>query len=102
MFYFDPIYLVFVGPAMLLVAFAVAIVVVIVRNANEKVTRAVGVAALAVTELYVVQLQRLVSAAGGAGGADPSLTDFLGFGVLPAAAGGVLAAFASKLGAPKR
>jgi hypothetical protein len=86
----------------LLVAFAVAIVVVIVRNANEKVARAVGVATVAVTVLYVVQLQRLVSAAGDAGGVEPSLTDFLGFGVLPAAAGGVLAAFASKLGAPKR
>jgi hypothetical protein len=85
----------------LLLAFAVAVVVVIVRNGDERISRGVGIAAIAVSVLYVIQLQRWVSAVSDSGAADVSLTDVVGFGVLPAVAGGVLVTFASKFGAPR-
>jgi hypothetical protein len=86
----------------LLLVFAVAIVVVIVRNGDERISRGLGIAAIVVSVLYVVQLQRWVSAVSDSGAGGVSLTDVVGFGVLPAIAGGVLVTFSSKFGAPRR
>jgi hypothetical protein len=81
----------------LLIACAIVIVIAVVKNADERIVRGGGIAAIAVAVLYTIQLQRLVSAAPGA-----SLTDVIGFGVLLAAAGGVLVTFAFKLGTKAR
>ncbi len=51
-----------------------------------------GIAGMSIPALYVLQLQRFMSAAG-----TGSLTDLVGFGVLPAIGGGALIAFAPQL-----
>ena len=56
-----------------------------------------GIAGMSIPALYVLQLQRFVSAAG-----TGSLTDLVGFGVLPAIAGGALIAFAPQLAGSRR
>jgi hypothetical protein len=84
----------------LLMALAIAIVAVIAKNGDQRVARGAGIAAIVVAVLFVIQLQRLVSAVKDSG-AKTSLTDVLGFGVLPAIAGGILAAFAPKLAAKR-
>jgi len=76
----------------LLVAIAVAIVFVIVRGAHNRVERGLGIAAMAVPALYLVQLQRYVSAARGV-----SITDLVGIGVVGTIAGGVLVLAAPRL-----
>jgi hypothetical protein len=82
---------------LLLLAVAVLAVVAVWKDLDKRVQLGAGIAAIAIPALYLVQLQRLVSAAEGA-----SLTDIVGFGVLPALAGGVLITFAPKLATYKR
>jgi hypothetical protein len=77
----------------LLLALAVAVVIAVVKAAWPRLVRGLGGVAVAVAVLYVIQLQRLVSKAPGA-----SLTDAVGFGVVAAAVGGALIAFADRLG----
>ncbi len=76
----------------LLILIAVAIVIAVVTRARPAIARGLGVAALAVPALYLVQLQRLVSSAPGA-----SLTDFIGFGSVLALAGAALVLVAPRL-----
>lgn len=82
---------------LLLIAVAAAIVIAIAKSVDAKVLRGVALAASAVGVLYVVQLQRLVSQGQGV-----SLTDFVGFGVFAAIAGGLVAAFAPQIAARRR
>ena len=89
----------FNGPKIgwLLLALAVAVVVTVVKNADERIVTGSGILATAIAVVYVIQLQRAVSATPGA-----SLPDFIGIGAVLAAAGGLLVAFAAKLGAKAR
>lgn len=89
----------FSGPKIgwLLLAFGVAVVVAVVKNADQRIVIGSGIGATAVAVLYMIQLQRAVSATPGA-----SFTDFIGLGAVLAAAGGLLVAFAAKLGAKAR
>jgi phosphatidylserine synthase len=82
---------------LLLLAVAVLSVAALWRGMDKRIQRGAGIAAIAIPALYVLQLQRLVSAAEGA-----SLTDIVGFGVLPALVGGVLITFAPQLATYKR
>jgi len=81
----------------LLIACSIVIVVAVIKDADERIARGAGIAAVAIAGLYAIQLQRLVSAAPGA-----SLTDLIGFGVLLTAAGGILVIVAPKIGAKPR
>jgi hypothetical protein len=79
---------------MLLLAVAAGLVFVLVRGADARIERALGIAAVAVPVVYLVQLQRAVSDAQGV-----SLTDIAGIGILGAAAGGALVLLAPTLAA---
>lgn len=76
----------------ILLLLATALVVMIGMGTKEQATRWLGVATIAVPGIYVVQLQRAVSDVPGA-----SVTDFIGIGILAAAAGGALVLSAPRL-----
>ena len=81
----------------LLILCSIVIVVAVVKDADERIARGAGIAAVAIAGLYAIQLQRLVSTAPGT-----SLTDLIGFGVLLTAACGILVIVAPKIGAKPR
>jgi len=76
---------------------AVLAIAAVWRGLDKRVQLGAGIAAIVISVLYVVQLQRYVSAFHGV-----SLTDTLGFGVLPALVGGAFIAFAPKFATYKR
>ena len=80
-----------------LLAVAALAVAAVVKGLDKRVQLGAGIAGMSIPALYVLQLQRFVSAAG-----TGSLTDLVGFGVLPASAGGALIAFAPQLAGSRR
>ena len=77
---------------LLLLAVVGLAVAAVLKGLDKRVQLGAGVAGIVIPALFVLQLQRLVSAAG-----TSSLTDLVGFGVFPAIAGGALIAFAPQL-----
>ncbi len=78
---------------LLLLLLSIATVVVTVRGSDKRVELGLGIASIAVPVLYLVQLQRAISS----GEPGSSITDFAGFGILVAIAGGVLVLVAPRL-----
>ena len=81
----------------LLLVLAVAIVVVVVTHQDRRIVRGVGIAAIGVGVLYMIQLQRLVGAVPGT-----SFTDLVGLGAILVVVAGAIVTFADKLGAKRR
>lgn len=80
-----------------LLAVAVLAVAAVLKGLDKRVQLGAGIAGIGIPALYVLQLQRFVSAAG-----TGSLTDLVGLGVLPAIVGGALIAFAPQLASAGR
>jgi hypothetical protein len=81
---------------LLLLALAIASAVVVVRKADDRARLGCGIAAAAVAAIYVIQVQRLLSALPDDPDT-PGLFDYVGFGVIVALAGGLVIALAPQI-----